>query len=278
AAAEIGGQFNMAKRIPGKEEFHETLRYFSKMIDLTGVHLHLNTRVDAQFLLAQEFEKVVVATGVSPRIPQIAGLDHPKVLTYLEVLLQGRAVGARVAIIGTGGIGFDTAVFLTDPGGEREKASLEGAAAVNEYRHEWGIDAEYRQRGGLAKAQPEASPRQVWLLQRSKGKVGDRLGKTTGWAHRLTLKKRGVQMWSDVQYVRVDDAGLHLLVKGEPQVLAVDNVVICAGQHSLRSLYEPLRQAGVAVQLIGGAKEAGELDAKRAIEEGLRTTMGGWEI
>ncbi len=277
ASGVIGGQFNMAKRVPGKEEFHETLRYFSKMLDVRGVQLHLNTRVDADFLLAQKFEKVVIATGVVPRIPQIAGLDHPKVVSYIDVLLHGRPVGAKVAIVGAGGIGFDTATFLTDPGAQTEKTTLEGAAAVADYRQEWGIDADYTQRGGLVKAEPEPGARQVWILQRTKGKVGDRLGKTTGWAHRLTLKKRGVQMWSDVQYVRVDDEGLHILLKGEPQILAVDNVVICAGQHSLRDLYEPLRQAGMAVQMIGGAKEAGELDAKRAIEEGLRTTMGGWE-
>ncbi|MEO6759300.1 MAG: FAD-dependent oxidoreductase, partial [Saprospiraceae bacterium] len=278
ASSEIGGQFNMAKRIPGKEEFHETLRYFNRMIELTGVQLHLQTRVDAGSLLAQKFEKVVVATGVLPRIPQIEGLDHPKVLSYLEVLLQGRTVGQSVAIIGAGGIGFDAAVFLTDPGSSVETISLEGPVAIKAYREEWGIDPEYRERGGLTKAQPENSPRQIWLLQRSKGKVGERLGKTTGWAHRLTLKKRGVQMWADVQYQKVDDAGLHILVKGQPQVLPVDTVVICAGQHSLRELYAPLRAAGIPVQLIGGAKEAGELDAKRAIEEGLRTTLGGWEI
>ena len=277
ASGEIGGQFNMAKRVPGKEEFHETLRYFSQMLDATGVQVHLHTRVDADFLLAQNFEKVVIATGVLPRSPQIEGLDHPKVLSYLEVLLEGRPVGRRVAIIGAGGVGFDTAVFLTNPAGHLAKTSLEGPVAVDEYRQEWGIDADYRQRGGLAAAHPEASPRQVWLLQRSKGKVGDRLGKTTGWAHRLTLKKRGVQMWGAVEYLRIDDAGLHLRVKGEPQVLAVDNVIICAGQQPLRDLYAPLRQAGISVQLIGGAKEAGELDAKRAIEEGLRTTMGDWQ-
>ena len=207
ASGEIGGQFNMAKRIPGKEEFHETLRYFGRMLELSGVHLHLNTRVDAQFLLAQKFEKVVVATGVSPRIPQFPGLDHPKVLSYLDVLLHNRPVGARVAIVGAGGIGFDTATFLTDANARIEHQSLEGAVSIDHYRHEWGIDAAYQQRGGLTKPETEVSPRQVWLLQRSKGKVGDWLGKTTGWAHRMTLKKRGVQMWADVQYVRVDDAG-----------------------------------------------------------------------
>ncbi len=278
ASGEIGGQFNMAKRIPGKEEFHETLRYFGHLLDHTGVHLHLNTRVDANFLVAQKFEKVVIATGVTPRVPQIEGLDHPKVLSYLDVLLHGRPVGRTVAIIGAGGVGFDTAVFLTTPNSEHEKERLEGQIAVDEYRHEWGIDPAYQHRGGLIPAEKEASPRKVWILQRSTGKVGDKLGKTTGWAHRLTLKKRGVEMWADVTYVRIDDAGLHIIVKGEPQVLAVDNVVICAGQDPMRDLYEPLQQAGIAVQLIGGAKEAGELDAKRAIEEGLRTTMAGWEV
>ena len=278
ASGEIGGQFNMAKRIPGKEEYHETLRYFSHLLDRTGVHLHLNTRVDVDFLVAQRFKRVVIATGVLPRIPQLEGLDHPKVLSYLEVLLHGQPVGRTVAIIGAGGVGFDTAVFLTAPTPLHETFRLEGAAAVGEYQHEWGIDTNYGQRGGLVPAQPETSPRQVWLLQRSKGKVGDRLGKTTGWAHRLTLKKRGVEMWAEVEYLRVDDAGLHVRVKGVPRTLAVDNVVICAGQHPLRALYEPLQQAGIAVQIIGGAKEAGELDAKRAIEEGLRTTMVGWEV
>ncbi len=277
ASSEIGGQFNMAKRIPGKEEFHETLRYFTNLITQTGVHLHLNTRVDVEFLLAQKFERVVVATGVLPRIPHIEGLDHPKVLSYLEVLLYSQPVGRTVAIIGAGGVGFDTAIFLTTPDAIHEKERLEGVVAVDEYRHEWGIDPDYQHRGGLALAEPETSPRKVWILQRSTGKVGDKLGKTTGWAHRLTLKKRGVEMWADVTYVRVDDAGLHLLVKGEPRILEVDNVVICAGQNSMRDLYEPLQQAGIAVQLIGGAKEAGELDAKRAIEEGLRTTMARWE-
>ena len=278
ASGEIGGQFNMAKRIPGKEEYHETLRYFSHLLDRTGVHLHLNTRVDVDFLVAQRFKRVVIATGVLPRIPQLEGLDHPKVLSYLEVLLHGQPVGRTVAIIGAGGVGFDTAVFLTASTPLHETFRLEGAAAVGEYQQEWGIDTNYGQRGGLVPAQPETSPRQVWLLQRSKGKVGDRLGKTTGWAHRLTLKKRGVEMWAEVEYLRVDDAGLHVRVKGVPRTLAVDNVVICAGQHPLRALYEPLQQAGIAVQIIGGAKEAGELDAKRAIEEGLRTTMVGWEV
>jgi len=294
ASEEIGGQFNMAKRIPGKEEFYETLRYFGRMIEKHGVHLHLNTRVDADFLKQQHFTQVVVATGVLPRTPQIEGIDHPKVVSYLNVLLHGAPVGKTVAIIGAGGIGFDAAMFLTTPDPDispdttspKSEGSLDipsppafrvggGAEAQSEasYLAEWGVDTSYQQRGGLTKQHWETPPRQAWLLQRSKGKVGDKLGKTTGWAHRLTLKNRGVQMWSEVNYVRVDDAGLHITVKGQPQVLDVETVVVCAGQHSSRELYEPLRQSGMPVHLIGGAKEAGELDAKRAIEEGWKVAI-----
>ena len=266
ASGEIGGQFNMAKRIPGKEEFYETLRYFGKMIELRGVHLHLNTRVTADFLKKENFAQVVLATGVSPRTPQMEGIQHPKVLSYLDVLLHQKPVGKTVAIMGAGGIGFDVATYLT--------ASEPEDTDLAEYQSEWGIDPTYQQRGGLVKPQPTTSPRQVWLLQRSKGKVGDRLGKTTGWAHRLTLKHRSVQMLSEVQYLKVDDAGLHITVKGAAQVLAVDNIIVCAGQHAMRDLYEPLEQAGIPVHLIGGGKEAGELDAKRAIAEGWQLALG----
>ncbi len=260
ASGEIGGQFNMAKKIPGKEEFHETLRYFDKMIEKNGVKLHLNTRVDAEFLIQNNFRQVVLSTGVVPRNLHIEGIDHPKVMSYLDVLLHGKAVGKKVAIIGAGGIGFDVATFLTE-------AELQGSPISN-YQSEWGIDRQYDHRGGITKSQPEISPRQVWLLQRSKGKVGERLGKTTGWAHRLTLKSRKVQMWNEVVYHKVDDAGLHISVKGQPQLLEVDNVIICAGQESMRNLHAPLLAAGIQVHLIGGAKEAGELDAKRAIADG----------
>jgi 2,4-dienoyl-CoA reductase (NADPH2) len=261
AAAEIGGQFNMAKCIPGKEEFHETLRYFNKMIEKNGVHLHLNTRVAADFLIANNFSTVVLATGISPRIPKIEGINHPKVLSYIDVLRDKKPVGKTVAIIGAGGIGFDVATFLTAPSKDEQ------------YLEEWGVDTAYQHRGGLTKPHWETPARKAWLLQRSKGKIGEKLGKTTGWAHRLTLKNRGVQMWAEVTYEKIDDAGLHITVKGQPQVLDVDNVVICAGQDPLRELYEPLLQAGIKVHLIGGAKEAGELDAKRAIEEGYRLTV-----
>ena len=265
ASGEIGGQFNMAKQIPGKEEFHETLRYFGNMLEKYQVHVHLNTRVDAEFLINQKFSEVVLATGIVPRKPPIEGIDHPKVLSYIDVLLHHKPVGEKVAIIGAGGIGFDVSVFLTT-------APHTLVHPITQYQQEWGIDPEYQGRGGVQTPAQETSPRQVWLLQRTKGKMGDRLGKTTGWAHRLTLKKRGVQMWSDVQYQKIDDAGLHLLVKGEPQLLAVDHVVICAGQVSQKSLFEPLTQAGIQVHLIGGAKEAGELDAKRAIAEGFQVS------
>jgi 2,4-dienoyl-CoA reductase (NADPH2) len=269
AADQIGGQFNMAKRIPGKAEFQETLRYFGKMIEKNGVQLHLNTRVDADFLTSQNFNEVVIATGVSPRTPLIEGIGHPKVVSYLDVLLNNRPVGKKVAVIGAGGIGFDVSIFLTDDSlpGETDKQLIE------DYREEWGIDANYQNRGGLMPPVKEHVPRELWLLQRSKGKVGDRLGKTTGWAHRLTLKNRGVRMWSEVHYDKIDDAGLHITVKGQPQILDVDTIVICAGQNSMRDLYEPLQAAGVPVHLIGGAKEAGELDAKRAIEEGWKLAM-----
>ncbi|MBP6826397.1 MAG: FAD-dependent oxidoreductase [Saprospiraceae bacterium] len=269
SSGEIGGQFNMAKRIPGKEEFYETLRYFGKMIEKRGVYLHLNMRIDAAFLLDQQFEEVVVATGVAPRTPAIPGIGHPKVLSYIDVLLRGKPVGKTVAIIGAGGIGFDVAMFLTTAE-NGVKAGEEDS--IDHYRREWGIDPAYQNRGGIAPPVADTVPRKAWLLQRSKGKVGERLGKTTGWAHRLTLKKRGVQMWPDVQYEKIDDAGLHIVVKGQSQVLDVENIVICAGQEPLRDLYEPLVRAGRRAHLIGGAKEAAELDAKRAIEEGWKLT------
>lgn len=269
ASGAIGGQFNMAKRIPGKEEFHETLRYFGKMIEKRGVRLHLNTAVDAAFLLKEGFGEVVLATGVAPRTPRIEGIEHPKVLSYIDVLLHGKPVGKTVAIIGAGGIGFDVAMFLTTPS-ERQSSGVE---AVEQYRAEWGIDAAYRNRGGIMEPEAEDVPRKVWLLQRSKTRIGERLGKTTGWAHRLTLKKRGVEMWPGVQYRKIDDAGLHLTVKGGNHVLDVDHVIICAGQEPMRDLYEPLVQAGIPVHLIGGAKEASELDAERAIAEGWQLGM-----
>ncbi|MDX1939302.1 MAG: NADPH-dependent 2,4-dienoyl-CoA reductase [Saprospiraceae bacterium] len=258
ADAQIGGQLNMAKRIPGKEEFYETLRYYAKMIEKWGVHLHLNTRADA--VLLQNFDEVALATGVSPRQIKIEGIDHPKVLSYLDVLKYEKPVGKSVALIGAGGIGFDVAEFLTQEG---ESPSLN----VEEFMQEWGVDMSYQQRGALTKPKPEASPRQVFLLQRSKDKPGYRLGKTTGWIHRTSLKMKQVQMFSEVEYHKIDDEGFHVTIKGEPQILKVDNVIVCAGQEPMRELYEPLQQLKIPVHLIGGAYEAAELDAKRAIRQ-----------
>ena len=277
AAAEIGGQFNMAKRIPGKEEFYETLRYFGKMIEKHGVQLHLNTRVDAAYLIQHNFETVVLSTGVTPRTPRIEGIDHPKVLSYIDVLLHQKTVGKTVAIIGAGGIGFDVATYLTEnvPASGEDHTATGDLSAITHYQSEWGIDPQYQNRGGISKPHREEVPRQIWLLQRSKGKVGERLGKTTGWAHRLTLKSRNVQMWNEVEYLKIDDAGLHINLKGQAQVLEVDNVILCAGQEPMRDLYAPLVAAGIKVHLIGGAKEAAELDAQRAIEEGWRLTFSG---
>ena len=258
AGSEIGGQFNMAKRIPGKEEFHETIRYFRKRIEKTGVHLHLNTRAEVALLASQGFDEVVVATGVAPRQVRIEGIEHPMVLSYIEVLKGIMPVGERVAIIGAGGIGFDVAEFLSHEG---ESTSLNVAA----FMEEWGVDMNYNHRGALAKPDPEPPARQIFLCQRSKGKLGAGLGKTTGWVHRTALRRRNVKMFSEVQYQRIDDMGLHLTVKGESKVLEVDNVIICAGQEPLRDLWAPLREKGLTVHLIGGADEARELDAKRAI-------------
>ncbi|MFF2303093.1 FAD-dependent oxidoreductase [Streptomyces sp. NPDC058128] len=260
-AAEIGGQLNIAKKVPGKEEFDETLRYFRVQLAERGVDVRLGTRVAAGDLDA--FDEVVVATGVSPRTPGIDGVDHPSVLSYLDVLRDGAPVGERVAIIGAGGIGFDVAEFLTDGG--------EGASQDPEtYFRQWGVDTSYENRGGLRAPEREAPPRQVHLLQRKESKVGAGLGKTTGWIHRTELKHRGVAMVAGVSYDRIDDEGLHVTIGGEQQLLPVDTVVLCAGQEPRRDLYEELVAAGRVAHLIGGADVAAELDAKRAIDQGTR--------
>ncbi|MGQ5522789.1 oxidoreductase [Chitinimonas sp. PSY-7] len=263
ASHELGGQFNVAKKIPGKEEFHETLRYFKRKLDQTGVKIRLNHRATAAELRA--FDEVVLATGIKPRQLDIPGIDHPKVLTYLDVLRHEKPVGKRVAIIGAGGIGFDAAEFLTHEG---TPTSLDTDA----FLREWGIDKTLNEKGGLAAAgpQPHGSPREVWLLQRKASKVGDGLGKTTGWIHRQSLKMKKVEMISSVTYEMIDDAGLHIRIKDQAQVLPVDNVVICAGQEPQRDLESDLKDAGTKVHLIGGADVAAELDAKRAINQGSR--------
>lgn len=261
AGTEIGGQLNIAKKVPGKEEFHETLRYFRRQLELHRVTVKLGQRIGAAELACAGFDEVVLATGIAPRIPAIDGVEHPKVLNYLDVLRDGKPVGQRVAVIGAGGIGFDVGEFLTHTGES-------GAVAPTRFYEEWGIDTTYAQPGGLGRPQVEPPARRVHLLQRKTTKVGDQLGKTTGWIHRTSLKARRVAMTSGASYDRIDDAGLHVTVDGQPQVLDVDNVVVCAGQEPLRELHDALRDAGCSVHLIGGADVAAELDAKRAILQG----------
>ena len=263
SAAEIGGQFNMAKRIPGKEEFHETLRYYRRRLELLGVEQRLGREADVAALAAGGFDHVVLATGVRPRDAGIPGAPHPNVLSYLDLLLMGRPVGRRVAIVGAGGIGFDVAEFLVQG---RPSPSED----VHRFLAEWGVDEAYGARGGLMQPRVEPSPHHVYLLQRRTGRPGAGLGKTTGWAHRASLKAKGVEMIAGASYRKVDDAGLHVVVDGTERLLEVDNVVICAGQESRRDLEPGLIAAGCRVHVIGGARLAAELDAKRAIEEGTR--------
>ena len=266
----IGGQFNMAQRIPGKEEFVETLRYFGKRIETTGVDLRLNTRVDADKLVGEGFDEVIVAAGVVPRDPKIPGQDHPSVLGYIDVLLHNKPVGKRVAVIGAGGIGFDVSEFLVH--GEPPETPDPDQPRPEDFFRQWGVDMEMTRRGGVdgLKADFEQPAREVWLLQRKTSKPGKGLGKTTGWIHRTSLKHYGVNMLAGVSYERIDDDGLHIRIDDKPQVLEVDNVVICAGQLPQRELMEGLEVAGVTTHLIGGANVAAELDAKRAIDEGTR--------
>ncbi|MET9547131.1 NADPH-dependent 2,4-dienoyl-CoA reductase [Streptomyces sp. NPDC006627] len=261
AASEIGGQLNVARKVPGKEEFDETLRYFRTQLRLRGVTVRLNTVVNADDLTDEDYDEVVVATGVTPRTPEIPGIDHPSVVGYLDVLRDGAPVGERVAIVGAGGIGFDVAEYLTDGG---EKASLDPAT----YFRQWGVDMDYRERGGLTRPERPAPPRTVHLLQRKASKVGQGLGKTTGWIHRTELRHRGVTMVAGASYDLIDDAGLHITVDGVSSVIPVDTVVLCTGQEPRRGLYEELLAAGRSVHLIGGADIAAELDAKRAIKQG----------
>jgi 2,4-dienoyl-CoA reductase (NADPH2) len=254
----IGGQFNIAKEIPGKEEFHETLRYYKRQMELHKVQVHLNTLFNES--QAGNFAEIVVATGVIGRSINIEGIGHPKVLTYTDVVLRKKPVGKRAAIIGAGGIGFDVAEFLT------HSETMD----VKTFMSEWGVDMDYRTGGALLKGQSVKSPREIYLLQRKKGKLGERLGKTTGWIHRSALKMKKVKMIDDVTYQKIDDAGLHITVQGGPQLLEVDNVIICAGQVSNNQLFNKLKETHTNVHLIGGALEAGELDAKRAIEQGVK--------
>lgn len=254
----LGGQFNIAKEIPGKEEFSETLRYYSRQLEIHKVQVHLNTIFNES--LVNDFEEIVIATGVYGRKMNIEGENHSKVLTYTDVVLTKKPVGQKVAIIGAGGIGFDVAEFLT----HSENVSIE------DFMKEWGVDMSYKNRGALMNNEIAKAPREVFLLQRSKGKLGEGLGKTTGWIHRSALKMKNVKMISEVGYHKIDDAGLHITVRGVPQILEVDNVVICAGQVSNNQLYTKLKEKFNTVHLIGGALEAGDLDAKIAIAQGVK--------
>ncbi|MFJ2707484.1 FAD-dependent oxidoreductase [Streptomyces sp. NPDC087428] len=259
AADEIGGQLDVARRVPGKEEFNETLRYFRTRLAEEKVELRLGAPATSGQL--DGFDEIVLATGVAPRTPAIPGVGHPSVVSYLDVLRHGAPVGDRVALVGAGGIGFDVAEFLTDGG---DGASLDPEV----FFRQWGVDTEYRERGGLGTAERPEPPRTVHLLQRKASKVGAGLGRTTGWIHRTELRHRGVTMLAGVGYDLIDDAGLHVTVDGEQRLLPVDTVVLCAGQEPRRDLYEELLAAGRPAHLIGGADVAAELDAKRAIRQG----------
>ncbi|WP_288132336.1 NADPH-dependent 2,4-dienoyl-CoA reductase [Microbulbifer sp.] len=261
----VGGQFNIAKQIPGKAEFEETLRYFKRKLELTGVEVHLSTPATADNLKA--FDEVIIATGIQPRTPPIPGIEHAKVMSYLDVLKHKKPVGKKVAIIGAGGIGFDVAEYLTH---SDEHVSELIASSKEEFFEEWGVDIAPENRAGLKAQAPVTSPREVFLLQRKTSKVGAGLGKTTGWIHRSSLKHRQVRNIAGAQYEKIDDLGLHIRVGDETQVLDVDNIVVCAGQEPLKALHEALSGMGITSHLIGGAFEAAELDAKRAIDQGSR--------
>ena len=250
----LGGQFNLAKRIPGKEEFQHTINFFMHQLETYKVEIRLQTHANLEQL--KEFDEVVLATGVEPRIPHMQGIQHKKVMTYIDAIHNPDRVGSKVAVMGAGGIGFDVAELLTH--------------SPAEFYNEWGIDINVEHRGGIKPTEISPSPREVYLVQRKKEKMGQRLGKTTGWIHRLSLKHKKVKMLTGVTYVKIDDQGLHLLVQDEPLLLDVDSIIICTGQLELRTLFEPLKQAGQNVHLIGGAFKALELDARHAIDQACR--------
>ncbi len=262
-AAEIGGQFRYAREVPGKEDFQDTLRYFARRIEITGVELRLDTVAEPALLAQGEFEEFVIASGVAARVPDIPGIGHPKVISYPDLLSGVKTAGASVAIVGAGGIGFDVATFLAT------RHVDTGPAAANEYFEEWGIDRTLTERGGLLPQKPVSSPRRVYLLQRKAAKLGATLGKTTGWIHRTALRHRGVIMRNGVNYQRIDDAGLHISSDTGAEVLDVESVIICAGQEPVNELARLLTVTGRPVHVIGGALLAAELDAERAIREGV---------
>ena len=261
-AGEIGGQFNLAKRVPGKEEFEETLRYYRRMIELLDIDLQLNSRVTADQLKAGAYDHIVIATGIEPRVPEMDGIHHPMVISYIDAIKGNKPVGKSVAIMGAGGIGFDVAELILHKG-------TSAAMDRQVFAREWGIDFDKHPRGGVTGVVPivEKADREVFLLQRKATPVGRGLGKTTGWTHRLSLARRDVKMLNGVEYLKIDDAGLHIAIDGKPQLLPVDTIIVCAGQLPLRALYDELQGSGLEVSLVGGAYEAAELDAKAAINQ-----------
>lgn len=259
-AAEIGGQFNYAKQIPGKEEFYETLRYYQRKIEVTGITLHLNTKADAALLKPEGFDEVILASGIKPRTPNIEGIEHPSVMSYIDVLRDHKPVGKRVAVVGAGGIGFDVSEYLV----EQDHLTVN----LDKWLKHWGIDKTFEHPGGLQTKQEVTPVREVFLLQRKATKVGKGLGKTSGWVHRASLVNHKVQMLAGVSYEKIDDDGLHILIDDKPRTLQVDNIIICAGQDPFKALEESLVSAGFKVHIIGGADVAAELDAKRAIRQG----------
>jgi len=267
--SEIGGQFNIAKQIPGKEEFYETIRYFNKQLTLLNVQVHLNNEQSSEQLLVADFDEVILATGIKPRKLEIEGIEHPNVLNYLEVLRDKVTVGKNVAIIGASGIGFDVAAYLVESGESLTKN-------LEDWLKNWGVDKSYQQSGALLAKnlfKPKTPERQITLLQRKATKIGKDLGKTSGWVHRANLLKNGVKMLSGVNYKSITDDGLLIEVKGKEQLLKVDNIIICAGQESNRDLQQSLEKGGMSVHLIGGASIATELDAKRAIRQAVELAV-----
>jgi 2,4-dienoyl-CoA reductase (NADPH2) len=262
AAKHIGGQFDLARRIPGKEEFNETIRYYLRRLQITGVRLHLGQRATAAGLIAAGFDEIVLATGVRPRTPDIPGIDHSMVLSYPEAIRDVGSVGKRVAVVGAGGIGVDVSELLTHLG----SPSLDLAA----WQREWGVTDPQVARGALRRPEPEPAQRLVYLLQRTRDRMGSRLGKTTGWIHRAALSAKSVRHIAGVRYEKIDDEGLHITTDTGYQLIAVDTVVVCAGQEPVRDLHDAIIDAGIPVRLIGGADVAAELDAKRAIDQGAR--------
>jgi 2,4-dienoyl-CoA reductase (NADPH2) len=265
AADEIGGQFNLARQIPGKEEFSETLRYFRKQLELTGVELKLNSRASLSVL--QEYDEVVVATGVKPRIPDLSGVDHNKVVSYPEAIRHPERLGKKLALLGAGGIGFDVAELLVQVARQNQPQSRE------DFLKEWGVDLDVAQPGGLVAPETPRAVREIYLLQRKASKPGKGLGKTTGWIHRASLKAHQVKMLAGCEYQKIDDQGLHLRHQDEDICLDVDHIVLCTGQESVNQLFAELQEAGQSAHLIGGAELAAELDARRAIEQGYQLAL-----